>query len=165
MKNKISLFFLLGLVSISMMLNSCKKDNSGTIDTLFSSGNWQLSSVTATVYLGDAITSTTILNTTCTNTQFFTFKDDNTCNYTNFHCLPQTSSGKWSLSADKLVLSADMICQDTTAARSSKPFISARIVTLGQNSMVLETNDSPVYSATKPRRVVRYGFVRQKSTI
>src|SRR3954469_16505490 len=117
MKNK-SHIFLLTLLCLSMIFNSCKKDNSGSIDTLFSSGNWQLSSVTATVYLGDAITSTTNLNTTCTNAQFFTFKDDNTCTYTNFHCLPQTSNGKWSLSADKLVLSADMTCQDTTAVGS-----------------------------------------------
>ena len=150
---------------MSMIVNSCKKDTAGSIDKLFSSGNWQLSSVTATVYLADAITSTTTLNTTCTNTQFFTFRDDNTCTYTNFHCEVQTSNGKWSLSADKLTLSADMECQDTLLKAKSKPFIAARIVTLGQFSMVLETNDSPVYSATKPRRIVRYGFVRQKSTI
>ncbi len=148
-----------------MIANSCKKDTAGSVDKLFSSGNWQLSSVRATIYLADAITSDTTLNTTCTNTQFFTFKDDNTCSYTNFHCQSQTSTGKWSLSADKLMLNADMECQDTLVKGISKPFISARIVNLGQYSMVLETNDSPVYSATKPRRIVRYGFVRQKSTI
>lgn len=164
MKNKTSLFFLLGLVFISMLTNSCKKDTAGSIDKLFTGGNWQLSSATATVYLGDAITSTTTLYATCTYTQFFTFKEDNTCTYTNFNCLPQTSNGKWALSPDKLILNADMTC-DTASAASTKPFINARIVTLGQYSMVLETNDNPVYSATKPRRVVRYGFVRQKSTI
>ena len=165
MKNKTSLLFILGLVTLGMILNSCKKDTSGSIDKLFTGGNWQLSSATATVYLGDAITSTAILNATCTNAQFFTFKDDNTCTYTNFHCLPQTSNGKWSLSPDKLILSADMTCDTTTSAASYKPFINARIITLGQYSMVLETNDNPVYSATIPRRVVRYSFVRQKSTI
>jgi hypothetical protein len=163
MKNKIPLLFVFGLMLVGLLSNSCKKDNTGSIDNLFT-GKWQLASVTATVYLGDAITSTTTLNTTCNKTQIFTFSTGNSCTYTNFHCLPQSSSGKWSLSADKLILSADMTCQDTLSG-SSKPFNATRIVTLGQYSMVLETNDSPVYSATKPRTIMRYGFVRQKTTI
>src|SRR3954471_9886475 len=108
MKNKALPLFLFGLMLIGLLINSCKKDNQGTIETLFTSGKWQLASVVATVYLGDAVTSTTTLNTTCDSTQIFIFNTDKSCTYTNFDCLPQKSAGTWSLSSDKLTLYADM---------------------------------------------------------
>jgi len=165
MKNKTLLLFLPGLMLVGMLVNSCKKDNTGSIETLFTSGKWQLASVVATVYLGDAVTSTTTLNTTCDSTQIFIFNTDKTCTYSNFDCLPQQSSGNWSLSSDKLTLYADMSARDTTALGTSKPFNGARIINLGQYSMVLDAGDVQDVSVTKPRRVVRYGFVRQKTTI
>jgi hypothetical protein len=165
MKNKTTVLFVLGLMMVSLLINSCKKDNQGTIETLFTSGKWQLASVVATVYLGDAVTSTNTLNTTCDSTQIFIFNTDKTCTYTNFDCLPQKSAGTWSISSDKLTLYADMSARDTTAKGSSKPFNGARIINLGQYSMVLDAGDIQDYSVTKPRRVVRYGFVRQKTTI
>ncbi|MEO8884481.1 MAG: DUF5004 domain-containing protein [Mucilaginibacter sp.] len=165
MKNKTSLLFVLGLVLVGLLVNSCKKDNQGTIETLLTAGKWQLASVVATVYLGDATLSTTTLNTTCDTTQIFSFNTDNSCTYSNFDCIPQTSSGRWSLSADKLTLSADMTCRDTTAVGTSKPFVAARIINLGQYSMVLDTGNIQTYDVTKPRTIVRYGFVHQKTTI
>ena len=165
MKNKLPLFIVLGLVLINLLSNSCKKEARTTVEDLFTSSKWQLASVVSTVYLGEAIVSTTTLNTTCDSTQILALNKDNTCTYTNFDCLPQKSAGTWSLSSDKLTLYADMSARDTTAKGSSKPFNGARIINLGQYSMVLDAGDVQDYSATKPRKVVRYGFVRQKTTI
>ena len=164
MKNKTPLLFVLGLMLISLLSNSCKKDTGGTIESVLTSSGWQLASVTQTTYLGEAILSTETLNTNCSLTQIFTFKTDNSCTYTNFECLQQNSSGKWSLSPDKLILYADMTSQDTTAAGSSKPFATTRIINLGLYSMVVETGPVSNFSTTVPRKVRRYGFIRQKTT-
>lgn len=164
MKNKLPIFIVLGLVLVNLLSNSCKKETQTTVETLFASGKWQLASVVSTVYLGDAILSTTTLNTTCDSNQVFTFNKNNTCTYTNFQCLDQKSSGTWTLSPDKLILYADMTARDTTAAGKSKPFGYARIINLGQYSLVLDIGDIQNYSVTAPRRVVRYGFVHQKTT-
>ena len=165
MKNKIPLLFVSGLILINLLSNSCKKDTQGSIETLFTGGKWQLASVVQTVSLSNATLSTDTLNTTCDSTQLFVFNSDKSCSYKNFDCLPQASSGTWSLSPDKLTLNADMTCNDTTAAKMSKPFSFARIINLGQYSMVLETGDIQNYSVTTARTVTRYGFVRQKSTV
>ncbi len=165
MKNKLPLFIVLGLVLVNLLSNSCKKEAQTSIESLFTSGKWQLASVVATVYLGDAIISTNTLNINCDSTQVFAFNADNTCTYSNFECIAQNSSGKWSLSPDKLTLYADMTARDTTAAGTSKPFGLARIINLGQYSMVLDAGDIQSYSVTTPRTIVRYGFVRQKTTI
>jgi hypothetical protein len=164
MKNKTLLLFLLGFVSVTLLVNSCKKDNQGTIESVLTSSGWQLASVTQTTYLGDAIISTETLNTNCSLTQIFAFKTDNSCTYTNFECVQQNASGKWALSPDKLILYVDMMSQDTTSAGSSKPFATTRIINLGLYSMVVETGPVSNFSTTVPRKIRRYGFIRQKST-
>ena len=164
MKNKTPLLFLLGLVLISLLANSCKKDTQGTIESVLTSSGWQLASATATTYLGDAVTSTTTLNPNCGLAQIFAFKTDNTCTYTNFDCIQQTSTGNWTLSPDKLTLYVDMTCRDATTAGSLKPFELTRIINLGQYSMVIETGPVSNNSTTIPRTIRRYGFVRQKTT-
>ena len=162
MKFKILLLSLVGFVLISLVINSCKKDNSGTISALFTDGRWQLASILVTNTDG-IITTIETLNTTCDSTQVFTF-GSNTCTYSNFDCIPQKSSGSWSLSKDQLTLYSTMTCQDTTAKHSSMPFDTAQIVTLGQYSMVLQTGNFNVIPTTiNKTRVVRYGFVRQKT--
>lgn len=164
MKNTTPLLFLSVLLLISVLANSCKKATQGTIESVLTSSGWQLASVTQTTYLGEAITSTEALNTNCSLTQIFSFKTDNSCTYTNFECIQQNASGKWSLSPDKLILYVDMTSQDTTAAGSSKPFATTRIVNLGLYSMVIETGPVSNFSTTVPRKIRRYGFIRQKTT-
>jgi hypothetical protein len=146
------------------MVNSCKKNNQSPIASLFTGGTWQLASVMAFNYIGNQQTSTDTLNTTCDTAQFFTFNKDYTCNYSNYSCTPQpTASGSWSLTADNLYLMADMTCKSDTGISPLKPFINAQIINLGQFSMVLNTGDiSPNYSLTKKRRILQYGFIRQK---
>lgn len=163
MKNK-ARFFLFGLICLALVTNSCKKIAQSSIENALTSSPWQLASVTQTTYLGEAITSTETLNTNCSLTQIFAFKTDNSCTYTNFECIQQSASGKWSLSPDKLILYVDMTSQDTTAAGSSKPFATARIINLGLYSMVVETGPVSNFTTTVPRKIRRYGFIRQKTT-
>jgi hypothetical protein len=163
MKNRTRLF-LLGLVLVALLVDSCKKIAQSSIENALTSSPWQLASVTQTTYLGDAITSTETLNTNCSLTQIFSFKTDNSCTYTNFECVQQNASGKWSLSPDKLILYVDMNSQDTTATGISKPFATSRIINLGLYSMVVETGPVSNFSTTVPRKIRRYGFIRQKTT-
>lgn len=155
---------MLGLVVINLLSNSCKKDAQATIESLLARGTWQLASITVTNYVGSTNTSTDILNTSCGLNQTFTFNADNTCNYQNFACISQSANGTWQLSDDKLTLkSANLACQDTSKGNiiTSKPFTNARIVNLGQYSLVLETGDlSSTYLATDKRHIRRYGFIR-----
>jgi len=163
MKKK-NLLLLFSCLLVGLIINSCKKDNQGTIAKLLVGGKWQLASVMQYNYIGSSLTSTDTLNTTCTSTQYFTFSSDNTCTYTNFDCLPQTSaSASWALTSDQLHLQAAVVCKDTTAAGSSKPFADSQIINLGQYSMVLLTGDIQAnYSLTAKRTQIQFGFVRVK---
>jgi hypothetical protein len=171
MKNKIPLAFVLGLVMINLLSNSCKKDANSNIPHLLTSGTWQLATIQVTTYLGDATTSTFTLNDSCKQTQFFTFHTDNTCTYTNFSCLTQTTSGTWSLTQNRLFLISDMAVKDTVPGSKgpvrdtiTTPFKNTQIATLGVYSLVLQTGDiQPNYSPTSKRRIVRYGFIKQKA--
>ncbi len=168
MKNKRLLLFLLGLIFVAMGVNSCKKQSQSVIEQLFSGGYWELASVTATYYTGPATDSIVTLNsdTVCHLGQKFTFNTNNTCTYTNFDCITQTTApASWSLTANQLYLQANVICKDTTAAGSSTPFAYAQIQNLGQFSMILNIGDiQPNYSLTQKRVIYQYGFIRQKST-
>jgi hypothetical protein len=163
MKHK-RLLLLLPCLIIAMVVNSCKKTSLNPIQALFTGGTWQLASVMAFNYVGSQEVSIDTLNTTCLSTQNFTFNTNNTCTYTNFDCITQTpSAGQWSLTPNELFLQANIVCKDTTAAGSSMPFSYAKIQNLGQYSLVLWTGDiQPNYSLTQPRRIVQYGFIRQK---
>jgi Domain of unknown function (DUF5004) len=165
MKSKFPLLFILGLILINLLSNSCKKDTSGSITSLFTNGSWQLASVTVTTTI-NMTQKDTILNTTCDSTQILIFKSDNSCTYTNFDCIPQKVSGHWSLSADNLTLSSDMLLKDTTAAGTSTPFKNAQFFNAGDYSLVLQTGDYNIIPTTiNKTKVIRYGFIRQKTSI
>ncbi len=165
MKQKRPLLLLM-LVAIALVVNSCKKDSQSPIQALFSVGTWQLASVQVYNYIGNSQTSVQNFTDSCATTQFFTFNKNNTCTYTNFDCIPQTSTtAKWSLTPNQLYLVAEIVCKDSTKAGSSQPFINAQIINLGQYSMVLNTGDiQPNYSLTKHRQIIQYGFVREQIT-
>ncbi|MES2275094.1 MAG: lipocalin family protein [Bacteroidota bacterium] len=163
MKNKYTLLFLSGLLAVAMLANSCKKDTQGTVDALLARGTWQLASVLVYNYVGGTNTSTDTLNTKCSLNQTFTFNADNTCTYKDFACITQTVNGQWQLVNDKLTLQSTLSCKDTLAGANvtSTPFKNARIVNLGQFSMILETGDlSSYYLSTDKRHIKRYGFIR-----
>lgn len=164
MKTKLSLLLLAGLM-ICLVVNSCKKTTQNSIQNLFVGGYWQLASVEVSYYTGNQKDSVVTLNTNCNFQQKFTFNPDNTCTYTYFDCIDQpTATGHWSLTPNQLFLSSDMVCKDSTAVGSSKPFENAQIYNLGQFSLVLLTGDiQPNYSLTKKRKTIQYGFIRQTS--
>jgi hypothetical protein len=163
MKFKFRLLLLCGFVAIGLLVNSCKKSNQDYIATLFTGGKWQLSSVTVTNFTGATRNSVDTLYASCSLTQAFTFNIDKTCTYTNFDCDSQKTTGHWSLSSDKLFLNSDLVCQ-TSAKKDTTPFTIARIVNLGQYSLILQTGDlETYYSPTQIRNVTQWGFVRVKS--
>ena len=169
MKINIRLLLLIAVVAIGLMVNSCQKTKQDYIATLIAQNQWQLSSATVMTYIGSSQISQVTLDTTCLVTQIFKFNPDNTCSYTNFDCLTQATKGTWGLSQDKLFLNVNMIAKDTIARAGdttthSKPFQTAKILNLGQYSLVLQTGDLETYwSPTQQRVIYQWGFVRVKS--
>ncbi|MBV8389652.1 MAG: hypothetical protein JO080_07630 [Mucilaginibacter sp.] len=169
MKFNIRLVLLFVVVAVGLMVNSCKKSNQDYVATLIAQNQWQLSSAQVTTYIGSSATRVLTLDTACLMTQIFKFNPDNTCTYTNFDCLTQATRGGWALSQDKLFLNVNMMCKDTITrigdtTTHSKPFLTARIVNLGQYSLVLQTGDlQTYYSPTQKRVIYQWGFVRVKS--
>ncbi len=149
---------------IGFLVNSCKK-STDYLPTLLTNGKWQLASLQVFNYIGPTLERIDTLNTNCNLTQVFQFNTNNTCTYANFDCLSGSSgSGSWSFSKDHLYLNTTMVCKDTTAAGSSVPFQSARIINLGQFSLVLQTGYlQTYYSATQVRKITQYGFVKVKT--
>lgn len=169
MKNKFAFGFILALVLIGIGINSCKKDDNAAIATLFTNGTWQLASVKVTNYLGSSTVNTYYLDSTCTKTQFFTFPNTNTCTFTNYHCIGQSTAGTWSLSQDKLFLMVNMTCLDTLAGGKdtvhTQAFANTKIINLGLYSMTLQTGDIGVYyTPTSKRTIFEYAFVRRTTT-
>ena len=169
MKHKIIFLFTACLLLTGIAVNSCKKDNNTSIQTLFTTGRWQLASVLVYHYLGSSQTSIDTFNTTCDSTQFFTFPTNTTCAFTNYHCITQLTTGSWSLSRDQLYLMVNMTCLDTLAGgKGTKPtpvFAYTKIMTLGPYSMILQTGDiGAYYTSTTKRTIYQYGFVHQTTT-
>jgi len=163
MKLKFRLLILFGLAMIGLLVNSCEKTKQDYIASLFTGGKWQLSTVTVTSYTGAETISSDTLFASCSLVQDFTFNSDKTCSFANYDCSTQTSNGHWSLSADKLFLSSDIVCQ-TAAKKDTVPFKTAKIMNLGQYSLVLQTGDLETYYPPNQHRVVtQWGFVRVKS--
>ncbi|MET3978939.1 hypothetical protein ABIB62_001508 [Mucilaginibacter sp. UYP25] len=164
MKNKQLYFLLAVLMVLGFMFNSCKKEKTDSLKSLFTTGNWQLGTVIEYKYLGNQETSKDTLQ--CDSAQIFKFNDDMTCSYSYFDCLGSTVNGKWSLSDTRLFLFADLTYPTVTTAGTTQPFINSRIVNLGEFSMVLETGDlQTYYTATDTRTIRRYGFIRIKPNV
>jgi len=167
MKNKKSIFFLavIVLAATGLIINSCKKDNQNSIETLLTRGKWQLASVLVYNRIGSSQVSVDTLNTNCDSTQIFTFNTNGTCTYTNFECIPQKTSGSWTITSNQLVLNSNMLCADTLVGGApdpakSMPFKYTLLYNLGQYSMVLRTGDVNILiTPTTRSRIIQYGFV------
>ena len=165
-KYKFSFFLLLALTAVTLLVNSCKKDNSDNVQYFLTNGTWTLASVQRFHYVGDTQGITDTLNANCQTKQTFVFNSDNTCTYQNYHCITQSSSGTWNVDQANVSLTASLPAQDTLKGSivMVKAFSAASIITLGQYSLVLETGDiQPFYKATTVRTITRYGFVHDTS--
>ncbi|GAA4339912.1 hypothetical protein GCM10023149_50930 [Mucilaginibacter gynuensis] len=162
--NRNTFAFIFSVLAITLLYYSCKKEKNATIAPLLASGSWQLASAQVTSYTGDTQDSLVKLDSGCVFKQIFTFKADNTCTFTNYHCQESTTTGNWSLSNDRLFLISDIAFQDTTVIGKARVFENSRIVNLGQYSLVLEVGDIQTnYGSRQKRRIARYGFIRQKT--
>jgi len=169
MKNNKLIFFLaiLVLTAAGLIINSCKKDNQNYIETLLTRGKWQLASVLVYNKVGSSVVRVDTLNTNCDSTQIFSFNSNGTCTYTNFECIPQKTSGSWTLSSDQLTLNSNMLCTDTLtdgtgaiAPTKGMPFQNTQLYNVGQYSMVLRTGDINILvTSTTRSRIIQYGFV------
>lgn len=148
---------------------SCKKNDQNYLNTLLTDGHWQFASLVVNKFHGDTSISSDTIFANCSLAQNFTFNANGTCTYTDFSCLQQTATGHWAFSKDYLYLMSDMAAQDTlssdtTINGSYMPFKNARIVNLGQYSLVLKTGDlQQYYAPNQPRTINVFGFVRVKS--
>ena len=156
---------LLGLAALTLLFNSCKKDNSDSVAYFLTNGTWTLASVQVFHYVGDTQGKTDTLNTGCNTTQIFKFNGDKSCAYTNYHCITQNSSGTWNIGDDNLTLTCNLPAQDTSKSKivNVKAFQNALIDNLGQYSLVLKTGDiQVVYKSTTVRTITRYGFIHSQ---
>jgi len=169
MKHKIIFLFIACLLLTGIAINSCKKDTNTSIQTLFTTGTWQLASVKVTNYLGSSTINTYYLDTACTQTQYFTFPSNNTCTFTNYHCITQSTTGTWSLTKDQLYLMVNMPALDTLSGGkdtvTTQVFANTKIVNLGPYSMTLQTGDiGAYYTSTTKRTIFEYAFVHRTTT-
>jgi len=164
LKGSIPLVLIMGFLFMGILVNACKKDDSGTTLNTFltNNGPWQLASLRVLNYRGDTLRTDT-LNTQCSLDQSFTFDASGLCTYRNYSCLANTATGRWRFSDDRLTLLSDIICKDTTRAGQSTPFQNVQIINLGRNSLVLQSNDTLNKAERFPkvirRRVVQFGFI------
>ena len=165
MKNKYILSILCVLLAVSFMVNSCKKDNQlSLVKTFFNDSKWQL----ATVERKDKLNGLVVSDTTyapCDLNQYFTFSSNNTCTYTNYHCISQAQSGTWALTNFGLYLTSNIALQDTISADScckvTHPFQYVEISTVGNYSLILRTGDIGSFATTNLKATIYlYGFVR-----
>jgi len=169
MKNNKIIVFLSILLVISVVINSCKKDNPQTsIASLFTNGKWELASVERQDLLGSSYLLDTIY-TACDTTQFFNFPTNSSCTFSNYHCIDQQSTGTWSLTSNGLYLQSNIALKDTLTGDSccviKHPFEYAQIVNVGLYSLALRTGDIGAYfTATQKRTIYIYSFVRISTT-
>ena len=140
---------------------SCKKTNTDTPSYFLSAGGaWTLASQQVYHYVGDSLKSTDTINIGLNQT--FLFNSNNTCNYTNYRSIAQSSLGAWQFNNDSLTVQTTLSCKDSVngAVVTDKPFADAEIINVGQYSLVLETGYLSSYYTTKTvRKITRYAFV------
>ena len=162
---KVSIITIVSLLAVALLVNSCKKnDKSDSVSYFLTAGNWKLASVQTQSFVGDTLKRTDTLNTNCqvTGGQVFTFKSDNSCTFTNYHCIIQNSTGSWQLTPDNLNIETNLTAKDTLGKNivTVGAFATAQIINLGNYSLVLQTGyTSSYYTSKTARKITRYAFV------
>ena len=157
---------LLAGILLTLLLNSCKKDEQASLrDYLSGYGRWELASLQSTSSKRFAVSVTDTLITTCGTDRFnLAFDASNNVSFQNFQCLKGTATGSWTLNKDSLMMHINVRVTDTlhrtSKAENLVPFANARIETLGRNSLVLIIGDiKPYYPDDSTHVSYRYSFI------
>lgn len=151
-----SKLLFLFILLIVLAFNSCKKESTNTLSTFLTQKPWKLALLQRFVYVKNSLVKTDTLQNNCALTQTLTFKTDNNYTYQNYVCTTGTINAPWSFTADYLYLNLNSIIT-VNSAKAQSP---ARIITLGQYSLVFEAGDiNTTYTKTDSVIVFRFGFV------
>lgn len=148
-KNSKLLFLFILLIALAF--NSCKKESTSSLTTFLTQKPWKMALLQRFAYVNNVLVKTDTLQGTCALTQTLTFKTDNNYTYQNYVCTTGTISAPWSFTADYLYLNLNSVIT-LNSAKAQSP---ARIITLGQYSLVFDAVDIKTDSVI----VFRFGFV------
>ncbi|MGI4022242.1 MAG: hypothetical protein ACRYFA_12115 [Janthinobacterium lividum] len=147
---------ILIILLIAFAFNSCKKESTSSLTTFLTQRPWKMALLQRFAYVNNVLVKTDTLQSTCALTQTLTFKKDNNYTYQNYVCTNSTINKPWSFTADYLYLNLN---SDITI-NSLKMQSPARIITLGQYSLVFDAGDiNTTYTKTDSVIIFRYGFV------
>lgn len=151
-----NLKLLLLILLIALAFNSCKKESTNSLTTFLTQRPWKLALLQRFAYVNNTLVKTDTLQGNCALTQTLTFKTDNNYTYQNYACKTGTVNAPWSFTADYLYLNLNSVI----TLNSAKAQSAARIITLGQYSLVFDAGDiNTVYTKTNSVIIFRYGFV------
>lgn len=153
------LLFLAMLFTV-FAANSCKKDSTQTsISTFLTRSEWNLALTQRFKYVNESLVKTDTLQSACTLNQRLLFKTDNTYTFSNFNCQTSNVNSTWSFTPDLLYLNLNSEISQTSSSKDKKQ-TAARIINLGQYSLVFDAGDVNI-AHTKIDTVViyRYGFI------
>lgn len=161
---KLFLSILFLLLSFCV-LTSCKKDNQSSVSTFLTQSTWNLALTQRFKYVNQVLIKTDTVNVGCTLNQKLTFNKDNTFTFEGFNCKTGNLNGKWNFSPDMLYLDTDQVITLNSKGKQNP----ARIINLGQYSLIFDAGDVYVYgnagtaySKTDTVTVYRYGFIHGK---
>lgn len=159
------LLLLLFLLITCCAFNSCKKDNQSSVSSFLTQGTWNLALTQRFKYVNQTLVNTDTVNVGCTLDQKLTFNKDNTFTFKGFNCKTGNLNGKWNFSPDMLYLNTDQSITINTKGKQNP----ARIINLGQYSLVFDAGDvyvygnaNTVYLKTDTVVIYRYGFIHSK---
>lgn len=147
---------LLLLLIAGLAVNSCKKNDQSSITGFLTQRPWKLALKQRFAYLNNVLVRTDTLQSSCALTQTLTFNTGNTYTYQNYACATGTVTAPWSITADYLYLNLNSVI----AVNSAKAQNVARIINLGQYSLVFDAGDiNTIHKTTDSVIIFRYGFI------
>lgn len=156
MMKKLHFSFLSVMLFTCLAINSCKKSDQTSLTDFLTQRPWKLALKQRLAYINSALVKTDTLESACQLSQTLTFNSNKNYTYQNYSCSKSTISAPWSITSDYLYLNLNSII----SINSTKAKNVARIINLGQYSLVFDTGDiNTVHKITDSVIVFRYGFI------
>ncbi|RYE29999.1 MAG: hypothetical protein EOP42_13120 [Sphingobacteriaceae bacterium] len=153
---KLHLKFLTVLLLACFTFSACKKNDRASLTDFLTQKPWKLALKQRLAYLNNALVKTDTLESNCQLSQTLTFNNNGNYTYQNYACANRNVSAGWSFTPDYLYLNLNSII----SINSDKAQNVARIINLGQYSLVFDTGDiNLTRKATDSVIVFRYGFI------